>query len=62
MLGEVVDAALRRELAATADADGDLVPDAVIGAVAVAYACQVVTLDRDFARFPSVRHLRPPGT
>jgi uncharacterized protein len=37
-------------------------PDAVIGAVAVEYSCEHVTLDRDFARFPSVRHFRPPST
>jgi uncharacterized protein len=54
--------ALLRDLCDEADAAGDLVPDAVIGAVAVEYSCELVTLDRDFARFPSVRHLRPPGT
>jgi predicted nucleic acid-binding protein len=41
---------------------GDLVPDAVIGALALEHGCEVVTLDRDFARFPSVRHqLLPTG-
>lgn len=54
--------ALLRHLCEEADAAGDLVPDAVIGAVAVEYDCELVTLDRDFARFPSVRHFRPPGT
>ena len=54
--------ALVRELCDEADATGDLVPDAVIGAIALEYSCQLVTLDRDFARFPSVRHLRPAGT
>lgn len=54
--------ALLRDLCEEADAAGDLVPDAVIGAVAVEYNCELVTLDRDFARFPSVRHVRPPGT
>jgi len=38
---------------------GDLVPDAVVGAVAVEHGAEVVTLDRDFARFASVRHRRP---
>lgn len=52
---------LLRRLCDEADAVGDLVPDAVIGAMAVEYSCELVTLDRDFARFPSVRHLRPPG-
>jgi toxin-antitoxin system PIN domain toxin len=45
-----------------ADAVGDLVPDAVIGAVAVEYSCELVSLDRDFARFPSVRNIRPTGS
>jgi toxin-antitoxin system PIN domain toxin len=53
--------ALVRRLCDEADAVGDLVPDAVIGAIAVEYSCELVTLDRDFARFPSIRHLRPPG-
>jgi predicted nucleic acid-binding protein len=35
----------------------DLVPDAVIAAVAQEHGCAVATLDRDFARFPSIRHL-----
>lgn len=51
--------ALLRQLCDEADASGDLVPDAVIAAVALEHACEVVTLDRDFARFESVRHLRP---
>jgi len=53
--------ALVRRLCDEADAVGDLVPDAVIGALAVEYGCDLITLDRDFARFGSVRHLRPPG-
>lgn len=48
--------ALFRRLCDEADATGDLVPDAVIGAVALEYGCEVATLGRDFARFPSVRH------
>jgi toxin-antitoxin system PIN domain toxin len=51
--------ALVRRLCDEADADGDLVPDAVIGAIAVEYDGRLVTLDRDFARFASVRHVRP---
>ena len=39
-----------------ADARGDLVPDAVLAALALEHGCTVATLDRDFARFPSVRH------
>ena len=53
---------LLRTVCDEADATGDLVPDAVIAAVAVEQGCEVVSMDRDFARFPSVRHQRPPGT
>ena len=52
--------AIVRRLCDEADAMGNLVPDAVVGAVALEHGCEVVTLDRDFARFPSVRHLRLP--
>ncbi len=50
--------ALVRPLCQQADATGDLVPDAVLGAVAEEHGAIVATLDRDFARFGSVRHLR----
>ncbi|MGH3823290.1 MAG: type II toxin-antitoxin system VapC family toxin [Pseudonocardiaceae bacterium] len=49
---------LLRELCDEADASGDLVPDAVLAAVAAEHDCEVATLDRDFARFTSVRHIR----
>ena len=48
-----------RELCEEADAVGDLIPDAVIAAIAAENACTVVTFDRDFSRFESVRHQRP---
>lgn len=51
---------LVRRLCDEADATGDLVPDAVIGALALEHGCEVVSLDRDFARFPSVTHQRLP--
>ena len=53
--------ALLRTQCEEADARGDLVPDAVLAAIAVEHGCTVATLDRDFARFPSTRHvlLRP---
>ena len=51
---------LVQRLCDEADATGDLVPDAVIGALALEHRCTVVTMDRDFARFPSVAHQRPP--
>lgn len=50
---------LLRALCDEGDALGDLVPDAVIAAVAAEHSCEVVTLDRDFARFESVQHRRP---
>nr|WP_269062545.1 TA system VapC family ribonuclease toxin [Mycobacterium canetti] len=51
---------LLRKLCDEADASGDLIPDAVLAAIAVEHHCAVVSLDRDFARFTSVRHIRPP--
>lgn len=53
--------ALLRQLCEEADASGDLIPDAVLAAIAVEHHCEVATLDRDFARFGSVRHFRPAG-
>ncbi|BBZ11003.1 type II toxin-antitoxin system VapC family toxin [Mycobacterium branderi] len=50
---------LLREIAEEADASGDLIPDAVLAAIAAEHHCAVVTLDRDFARFTAVRHIRP---
>ncbi len=50
---------LLKRLCVEADAHGDLVPDAVVAAIAVEHGATVVTLDRDFARFSSVAHLRP---
>ena len=52
---------LLRRLCEEGDAVGDLVPDAVIAGVAAEHGCAVATLDRDFARFPSVRHLLLPA-
>lgn len=50
---------LLQELCDEADASGDLIADAAIAAVAAEHGCEIVTLDRDFARFESVRHRRP---
>lgn len=50
---------LLRRMCDEAAASGDLVPDAVLAAVAIEYGAEIVTFDRDFARFPSVRHRRP---
>jgi toxin-antitoxin system PIN domain toxin len=51
--------ALLRALCEEADALGDLIADATIAAIAAEHECEVITLDRDFARFQSVRHRRP---
>jgi len=51
---------LLRRLCDEADAVGDLVADAVLAAIALEHSCEIVTLDRDFARFTSVGHSRPP--
>jgi len=50
---------LLEEACRRADARGDLVSDAVIAALAVEAGATVITYDRDFARFPSVRWRTP---
>lgn len=50
---------LLRDLCREADASGNLVSDATIGAIAVENGCRVVSTDGDFARFASVRWDRP---
>lgn len=50
---------LLRRLCEEASASGDLVPDAVIAAVALEHGCDVATLDQDFARFASIDHVVP---
>jgi uncharacterized protein len=47
---------LLRNLCDEGGASGDLVPDAILGSLAVEHGCVVATMDRDFARFPSVEH------
>lgn len=51
--------ALLAEQCEEADANGDLIPDAVIAAAAAEHACTIVSLDRDFARFRSIPHRNP---
>lgn len=51
---------LLRGICDESDAMGTLIPDAVIAAVAAEHDCEVATLDRDFVRFPSVRHTLLP--
>ncbi len=48
-----------RSTCADADASADLLPDAVLAALAVEHGGEVVSFDRDFARFPGLRWSRP---
>lgn len=41
------------------EATADLVPDAVFAALAVEHGGELVSFDRDFARFPGLRWSRP---
>ncbi|MDQ3608887.1 MAG: VapC toxin family PIN domain ribonuclease, partial [Actinomycetota bacterium] len=41
------------------DATGDLVPDAQLAALAIEFGAQLVSFDRDFARFPGLRWTVP---
>jgi uncharacterized protein len=50
---------LLQRLCDEADATGDLIPDAQLGAIALEHACELVSFDRDFARFASVRWIMP---
>lgn len=47
------------DLCSRAHATGDLVPDAYIAALAIESDCELITLDRDFARFPGLRWRHP---
>jgi len=40
-------------------ARGNLVPDAWLAALAIESGCELVTADRDFARFPGLRWMHP---
>jgi toxin-antitoxin system PIN domain toxin len=46
---------LLHKLCTDADAHGDLIPDAVLAAIATEHGGAVVSFDRDFARFPALR-------
>lgn len=43
------------DVCSSGEASGNLVPDAVLGALALEHGAEVVSFDRDFARFPGVR-------
>jgi hypothetical protein len=47
------------DLCASAEASGDLVADAQLAAIAVEHACELVSFDRDFARFSELKWSRP---
>jgi toxin-antitoxin system PIN domain toxin len=47
------------QLCVDGDATGDLAADAYLAAMAVELGCELVSLDRDFARFPGLRWRRP---
>lgn len=51
--------ALFEELCRSADASGDLVPDAYLAAIAIEQGCALASLDRDFARFDGLNWVRP---
>jgi len=42
-----------------AEAAGDLVPDAHLAALAIGHGAELVSFDRDMARFPTLRWTRP---
>lgn len=53
-------AGLLRGLLREAGAAGNLTSDAQLAALAIEHGAEIVSYDRDFARFPGVRH-RLPG-
>ncbi|MGI8715041.1 MAG: type II toxin-antitoxin system VapC family toxin [Solirubrobacteraceae bacterium] len=53
-------ASLLRGLLREAGTAGNLTTDAHLAALALEYGAEIVSFDRDFARFPGVRH-RLPG-
>lgn len=50
---------LLEQLCASAEASGDLVADAQLAAIALEHACEMVSFDRDFARFSELKWSRP---
>jgi len=49
------------EMADSVPVTGNLVPDAMLAALAVEHGLTVMTADTDFARFPHVRWENPLG-
>ena len=50
---------LLRSICMEANATADLIPDAVLAAIALEHGAVVVSLDRDFARFSSIDFVVP---
>jgi len=50
---------LFEQLCLNADCQGDLAADAYLAAIAIVHGCSLASLDRDFARFPSLTWIRP---
>jgi toxin-antitoxin system PIN domain toxin len=50
---------LLERMCAGAEASGDLVADAQLATIALEHACELVSFDRDFARFTEVKWSRP---
>lgn len=48
-----------RDLCVQSGARGNLVPDAYLAALAIEHGCELITTDRDFARFPGLRWRHP---
>jgi uncharacterized protein len=47
------------DLCRSAEARGNLVPDAYFAALAIESGCEWITTDRDYARFPGLRWRHP---
>ena len=48
-----------RRVCEEAEATADLIPDAVLAAIAVEHAATIATMDRDFARFANISVVQP---
>lgn len=50
---------LLEQLCLSGEASGDLIADAQLAAIALEHACELVSFDRDFARFAELKWSRP---
>lgn len=53
---------LFEQICRNSDATGDLAPDAQLAAIAVEHGAEIVSFDRDFARFEGLALQRPTAT